>query len=247
MANEREPETGTPAAPPDDSELAGTPDAGDGSEAGEGEIKPVDGKLAMAWKTKAERVNELEAENARLKALADQRTTTDDRGSEADEMRRKVVERENRLRWVNQLADSGDEGAKALRDTLEVTLESEQRQLYRLEMAEIPKEDRAEVQKLMTERRLRSPADAYERLRGGHRYETLAEENARLRKELETKSRPAPNVDRRVVGDAKAGASKMENGVETITLQEYNRRMADPALWKETKTARDGKRLQIKG
>lgn len=247
MANEREPEAGTPAAPPDDSELAGTPDAGDGSEAGEAEIKPVDGKLAMAWKSKAERVNELEAENARLKELADKRNTTDDRMSESDELRKKVADREQRLRWVNQLADSGDEGAKALRDTLEVTLESEQRQLYRLEMSEIPKEDRGEVEKLMRERRLRSPADAYERLRGGHRFETLSEEVARLKKELEAKSRPAPVVDRRVVGEAKAGASKMENGIEIVTLQEYHRRMADPALWKETKTARDGKRLQIKG
>lgn len=268
MFNEKDPEAGTTDADLDVTENGGTPDGADGSEAGEDDgltAEELRAKLkseralALAHKAKAERVNALEAENAALKARSEQRTTTDNRGPEGDEQRdlaarqHQLAEDKRYLSMVEKAAEGGNEEARAALATVrtavrasEQALAAEERTIYRLEMADVPKDERDDVRALMKEQGIRSPAIAHRFLRGGQ-FESLAEENARLKKELEQRKQPPPPADRRVMGDgAVVASSKRRDGVEEITLAEYNRRMRDPARWKETKDARDGKKLTIK-
>lgn len=217
------PEAGTPE-PEDVSENAGTPEVEDGSEAGEPEVKPVDGKLAMTWKAKAERVNALEEKLAKLEAAQVQRTTTDNRGSDAEgtqrffeDQKRELAEEEANLVWLKGLADGGDKAAEAVykanRSAIRSAKEALQARMdtrYMLEMYDIPEAKRPEVKALMAKTPgLTSPSLAHRFLKGDE-HETQAQEIARLRAENEELKKPRPIAERRIPGSSKAGATTGE-------------------------------------
>lgn len=232
-------EAGTPADELDVSETAGTPVVEDGSEAGESEVKPVDGRLAMTWKAKAERVNELEAKVAQLEAERGQRTTTDNRSPEVEDARGSLEDAQRELEAdraylarVEQAAKAGNEEARAalavVRSAVkasERSLAAEERTVYRLEMADVPEARRTAVRDLMTKTPgLRSPALAFRLLRG-EEAGTMETEIERLRRENEELRKTRPQVERRIPGASKAADAK--NGIPVLTQEEYAKRMAE--------------------
>ena len=244
MADERSPEGGTPATPPDDTENGGTPDAGDDTETETveelREKLRSERELALVHKSKAERVNAVEAENARLKALVEARTTTDTRDAGVDED-------EEYLRQIAAAAQGkdGDKASKAFMAGIRRAEALVNEARAEREMAKIPEADVPAVEKLMREKGVKSPAIAYQFIRG-EKYGSLEQEVAALRAQLADKGKPTPNVERPIRGDSRAAPSKLVNGKEVITLQEYHERMNDPARRGETKNARDCGKLTIK-
>jgi hypothetical protein len=99
---------------------------------------------------------------------------------------------------------------------------------YTIEMAEVPKEKRSEVEALIKKTPgLRSPALALRFLKGDE-HGTLAQENERLRKELDEAKKPRPRVEQRMTGSAKAIADRKEGGALSITVAEYAKEMESP-------------------
>jgi DNA repair exonuclease SbcCD ATPase subunit len=235
---EERPDAGTPLPEPDDSENAGTPEVVDDSETEGDEVKPVDGKLAMSWKAKAERVNEVERELAQLRAEKEQRTTTDTRGSEATEAREsledqqaEVAKQEAYISRLEAAAKAGNEDAAALVSVHKASLRNakqalaaEERTVYRLEMSDVPENKRDAVRAEMARRPgLKSPALAYTLLKGDE-HGTLAQEVVQLKKELEELKRPRQPVERRIPGASKAASAA--NGEAKKSSEEYLRDMA---------------------
>lgn len=240
-----DPDAGTPEPELDGGEEAGTPEAQDGGEKGDDKVAISKGELGV-WKSKAEQFNALKAENERLKAERESRTTTDNRGSEAEERRNQIAARADRIARL-RIAAKTNEDAAVLVDTLEITQESEQRQLYRLEMSEVPKDERAEVQAFMRERGLSSPAIAHQMMRGGSRFETLAEENRRLRAEIEEAKKPKPKIEgTRIVGKSSATVTKKSDGVLSMNVQQYNDEMATPEGREKIRAARREGKFELK-
>jgi hypothetical protein len=169
--SEREAESGTPE-PQDGGENAGTPVVEDGAESDKSEdtVTLSKGELGV-WKSKAERVNALEKQVADLKAVAESRsTTTDTRGSEADEQRARIQKREKYLQRLEVAANAGNEDSDALLEVHRGALEAEQRTLYRLEMMDVPSDERDEVKEFMKRYGVNSPSVAQQLLRGGTKY-----------------------------------------------------------------------------
>lgn len=261
------PEAGT-GEPPVETVEETAIDTGEGEsgseDEGQGGKKKVviDQQEYISLKVGAERRNQIEAENERLKAERDTRNTTDDRVSEADDARNSLEDQQRQLendraylRRVEAFAKAnpGPEGEEA-RAALAVvrtavaaserSIASEERVLYKLEMADIPKEKQEAVRKLIRETPgLRSPALAHRFLKGDE-HETLAQENARLREENDKLKKPAPRAPEPIRGGTKSPTTK--NGVEEITLDEYQARMSDPLKYNTTKRARDGGKLVIR-
>jgi len=240
VADEREPDTGTQEPVQDDGETAGTLDGtDDGEAAGDDKVTISKGELGV-WKSKAERVNAMEAEVSRLKALVEARTTTDTRDAGVDED-------EEYLRQIAAAAQGkdGDKASKAFMAGIRRAEALVNEARAEREMAKIPEEDQAAVEKLMREKRVLSPKVAYQFIRV-EKYGTLEQEVAALRAQLADKTKPPPNVERPVRGESRQAPSKFVNGKEVITLEQYHERMNDPARRSETKAARDGGKLTIK-
>lgn len=260
-----DPEAGTDAPPAETVEEtaidAGEGESGSEDEGQEGKPKKVSIPLDEYISLKTGRESE-KAELARLRAERETRTTTDSRVSEADEARNSLEEQERQLendrqymRRIEAVAKAnpgpeGDEARAALAvvrtavRASERSVQSEQRVLYRLEMAEIPKDKQQAVKELIDKTPgLKSPALAHRFLKGDE-HETLAQENERLRKENEKLKTPGPKPPTPIRGGSKASVTT--NGVEEITLAEYTARMSDPLRMNETKRARDGKKLVVK-
>jgi len=252
MFGDERPDDGTPAPPPEEIVTDDPTEGGDGGDdiATEGGDEPkkvtISQQEYLALKTAREKHKADLAELERLKATNGVRTTTDNRNSEADDQRKLVNAREERLRKLRLAADSGNEDAQIMVDAVEVALESERRTLYRLEMQDIPESLRGDVKSFMSEHGVKSPSVALELVRG-KKYPSLEAEIADLRKQLDEKSKPKPKVETRVVGAPKAKASNIENGVEFVTLAEYTARMDDPALRHGTRKARDAGKLKVRG
>lgn len=252
MFGDERPDDGTPAPPPEEIVTDDPTEGGDGGDdiATEGGDDPkkvtISQQEYLALKTAREKHKADLAELDRLKASNGVRTTTDNRNSEADKQRKTVNAREERLKRLRLAAESGNEDAQVMVDAVELSLESERRQLYRFEMQEVPESQRDDVKSFMHEHGVKSPAVALELIRG-KKYPILEAEIADLRKQLEEKSKPKPKVEARVVGAPKAKASNTENGVEYVPLADYTARMDDPALRHATKKARDAGKLKIRG
>lgn len=249
MPEERDPEAGTPDPGQDDAENGGTPGGdGDGSEAGEDKVTISRGELAV-WKTKAEGFNALKAENEALKSGAGSRgTTTDNTDPATTAARSKVEERRQYLARMNAAADAGNENAKAIVGAVEIALEAEERTLYRLEMFEIDREERAEVQSFMQAQGIRSPAIARQFMRGGDRFEALKNDNVRLQRELEAArlKEAKPTVDSTVIrGAAKASHEKKAAGIRDIKRSDYVEDMRDPVKARELTALRKANKLNI--
>ena len=234
-------ETVIPAA-----ETAGNDgDAGEEAAGGKKVTIPAPEYAALVEKTK--RLKAIEDENAALRDRAT-RTTTDNRGSsEVDEQRKALDEEKTLLRKLEWAAEQGDDYAKANLLAMRRSVAAEERSLYRLELSEIDKEDRKDVESLMRERGIRSPKVAAELLRGGSRYETLAQENARLKAEIEKAKKPKAAVtSTRIEGDTLAGRAKREGDTEYVSTEEYLKRTRDPKTKAATIAAMRAKTLRIR-
>lgn len=201
-----------------------------------------------AIKDAREREKKLSAEMERLKAQTESRYTPPTTGgSELDEQRRLVQEQQQYIARLEAAANAGNEDAKALLIVHRGSVAAEERTLYRLEMADVPRDERGELESFMREKGVRSPAIAHQLLKG-NRYSSLADENARLKRELDeaktTKTKPKP-ADTRIQGEP-AAARKKDDGTETLSLAEYNERMRDPRQVHKTIAARKAGTLKIK-
>lgn len=186
-----------------------------------------------AIRSSREREKALEEENARLKADAEaRRNPPTDRATEADRTRASIEKRERHMARLREARDAGDEASDVLLTALEAVQESEQRTLYRLQMADVPEGEREAVKAFMREQRIDMPAVAHQLMRG-KKYETLEQENARLRAELDAtkKPKPAPKVeDVRIVGSPGGSRAPAAKKGAPIPLAEYHERMRkDPA------------------
>lgn len=170
----------------------------------------------------------LKEENARLKAEAEaRRNPPTDRASEADKTRASIEKRERHMARLREARDGGDEASDVLLTALETVQESEQRTLYRLQMADIPDAERDEVKAFMREQGITMPAVARQLMRGT-KYETLESENARLKAELAAKGKPAPKVeDTRIIGAPGGSRGPAPKKGAPISLADYNQRMRD--------------------
>lgn len=239
MNGEREPEAGT-QPPPDDGENAGTQEGADDGEAAAGEDDKVaisKGELGV-WKSKAERVNAVEAENARLKAQIDARDTTDNRAPADDEDDAFIAE-------IDAAAKGGDKASKAFMAGLRRAERLNHETRSTLEMARIPEDRHAAVQEFMRKNGVKSPAIANQFLLGGEAG-ALKAKVADLEAQLKTAKAAPPNVERPVRGESRVAASTTVNGAKPVTLAKYRELMADPATMHETKKARDGGKLFIR-
>ena len=202
---------------------------------------------------KSKRLKDIEGEVERSRAERESRNTTDTRDSSFADEQRKAIEKDRALLQKLEFAASqGDDYAAGNLLAMRRSVAAEERSLYRLEMADIDKEDRAEVEKLMSQRGIRSPKVAAELLRGGSKYETLAQENARLKAELEAakvakeKDRPKPMATK-IAGEGPAPKDKSEDGIEYVTGEEWLKRMRDPKTSTKARAAARDKKLRIRG
>ena len=202
---------------------------------------------------KSRRLKDIEGEVERNHAERERRTTTDNRTSTVADDQRKALEEERvllqKLEWA---ASQGDDYAKANLLAMRRSVAAEERNLYRSEMADIDKADRKEVEEFMAQRGIRSPKVAAELLRGGSKYETLAQENARLKAELEA-AKVAKEKDRpkqmatKIAGEGPAPKDKSEDWIEYVTGEEWLKRMRDPKTSTKAKALTRDKKLRIRG
>jgi len=197
------------------------------------------------------------------KAKADSETrstTTDTADSEVSEQRQALEKRQAQLRsdeayiaQIERAAESGNEEARAalaLARTSQVNaraaLEAEERTVARLELFEIHKDERPEVLKFMKDNGIKSPAVAHRIMRGGDRFETMAQENARLKMELEEAKKPKPLAPTTTIrGAAKASAERKANGIVQIDQAKYIEDMRDPVKARPLLAARRAGKLEI--
>lgn len=259
MDTERDPEAGTPQEPvAAGEELAnadGAPADGSPNEGG-GTVKkvtvPFDEYIAL--KVAAEQRNKAEAEKGARS------TTTDTSHSEAaaqraqaDELRAQLAEDERYLARIEEAAKSGNEEARAAvavhRSAVrsaKASLEAQEKTAHMLEMFEIPEAERAEVKQFMATEGIKSPAVARQYMRGGTKYETQAQEIARLTAALAEAQKPKPVIEPTTVrGAAKASMEKKADGVQVISLTNYQRDMADPVKARSLIALRKAGKLDI--
>lgn len=189
-----------------------------------------------------EREKALAEENARLKAEAESRRSAPPTASDpkVEDLQAQIAEEERYVRLLEKSKAEGNENAAALlvmhRASLRAqkeALASEERMTFRLEMQDIPEAERAPVYEYMKTTGVTRPSVARQLMRGGKQFETLAEENARLKAENEAmkKGRVAkpPVEDTRIVGSPGGARAPAKKGAP-ITLDDYHERMRrDPA------------------
>lgn len=185
-----------------------------------------------------EQAKALEQENARLRAEAESRRTPPTaEDSKADDLRSTIAEEERYIAMLERAAKDGNENAAGLlvvhRASLRAhkeTLASEERMTFRMEMQDIPEVERQAVFDYMKQTGVTRPSVARQLMRGGKPFESLAEENARLKAELENtkKGRAQKPVveDTRIVGSPGGARAPAAKG-KPITLDEYHRRMRE--------------------
>lgn len=214
-------------------EPAATNGAGEGGGEGEGsgskKVTIPEHEYTALQGTRA-REEALKEENARLKAQAEAvRTPPTANTSDAEKTRASIERRERHMARLREAAEGGDEASQVLLSSMEVVQESEQRTLYRLQMADIPASEREAVKKYMAEQGIAHPAVA-QRLMRGERFESVEQENARLKAENEAlkKGKPAPKVeDTRIVGSPGGSRGPATKKGAPIPLAEYHKRMRD--------------------
>lgn len=215
----------------------GSPAAGEAAGEGGGEGGEGSKKVAIpeheynAIRGAREEAKALKEENARLKAEAEaRRNPPTDHASEADKTRASIDTRRKYIARLEEAEKAGNEDAGALLAVHRDMLEAEQRTLYRLQMADIPASERDEVKAFMQERGVAMPAVARQLMRGT-KYETLEQENARLKSELDAakKGKPAAAAveDTRIVGSPGGSRAPAAKKGEPIALAEYHKRMRD--------------------
>ena len=105
--------------------------------------------------------------------------------------------------------------------------EAENRQRIREEMTDVPTARRQEVFDYMQATGVVSPAVAYQLIRGGKEYETLAEKATRLEKELEAERAGRGVAPQRTPTRVVGGPALRGKGPEVLTVEQYNQRMRD--------------------
>jgi hypothetical protein len=238
--------TGTTDSPETDSlEEVGTETGDETADSGKGKSGktvtiPFDEYMSL--KTQREAQNRARAESGTRS------TTTDDRAPEAQAMSDRISARADRLVRLKAAAKAGNEDAQVLVDAVETVQESEQRQLYRMEMRDVPEAKRAEVQATMRREGFGSPFAAYKWMRGDEA-DALEIENKTLREKLAEKDRPRAKVEgtkmRSEVGRSSAKTSA--DGTIEISAADYARDSADPVKWAQFKAARRSGKLKIFG
>lgn len=206
--------------------------AADGDGNGEGSKKvAIPEHEYNAIRNAREEAKALKEENARLKADAEaRRNPPTDRASEAEKTRDSIEKRQRYIARLEEAEKAGNEDAGALLAVHRDMLEAEQRTLYRLQMADIPAGERDDVKDFMREQGITMPAVARQLMRGGKKFETLEQENARLKAELDAakKGKPATKVeDTRIVGSPGGSRGPAPKKGAPIKLSVYRQRMHD--------------------
>ena len=164
----------------------------------------------------------------------DRGSTTDARPAEASKMQDRIAAREDRLTRLRIAAKAGNEDAQVLVDTLETVQESEQRQLFRMEMRDVPEAQRTQVRELMEQTRLTSPYAAYKLLRAD-RADELEVENRTLREQVTKKDVPRPKVEGTKMPSVTARAAT-KDAPKDIPYDEWIEGMKDPDTRKALKS-----------
>jgi hypothetical protein len=247
------PNAGTAGADAAGSGDAGTAEGAAGSDGGgEKEVK-ITSHEYVTLKTARENEKALVEENARLKAENAARGTPPTPVSdETADARRELTERRNYIAMLEREAAEKDEhgrpanpAANALLAVHKESLAAEQRVVYRLEMSDVPREQREEVKTFMADHGLRSPALALQFMRGGQ-YDGVALENARLKEEnTRLKANRPPAEGTRIVGEPPAAPPKKEGEVEEVSRDDYIKLMADPKTMTATIAKRRANKLRI--
>ena len=184
-----------------------------------------------------EREKALREENARLKAEADARRTPPTVSASAAEEVESMSPSEvraykARLReaWKNEGNENARIVLKSLEDSEAVRAEL-RAQRFEVELARIPEDKHAAVKAFMAETGAPTPKIAYQLMRGGSGYETLEQENARLKAALDAAQKGKPEKSRvedtRIVGVPGGARKPATKDGEPITLAEYHKKMRD--------------------
>jgi hypothetical protein len=216
-------------------------DSADGGRGKTGKTVTIPFDEYMSLKTQREAENRARAESG-ARGL----NTTDERAPEARAMSDRIAQREDRLVRLRVAAKAGNEDAQVLVDAVETVQESEQRQLYRMEMRDIPESKREAVQAAMRKNGITSPFAMWKFMRGDEA-DTLEMENKDLRAKLADKDRPRVKVEgtkmRSEVG--RSSGKTNADGVIEISAADYARDSSDPAKWAQFKAARRAGKLKI--
>jgi len=238
----------TDAAAVDDSQPAGTDAADATTDSGEGKSKTVTIPFDEYMSLKKKR----EEENRARKVESGERDhATDTRSPDTRTLQRNVSNREERLARLRMAAREAekqgvtDSDAHVLLDVLETAQEAEQRQLFRMEMRDIPESKRDAVLEAIRKRG-GSPWATYKWLRGDEA-DVLEAENKSLREQVEKGRAPKPKVEgtKMPAAVARGAAAKNEDGVIEISPADYARDSTDPAKWAAFKKARREGKLRI--
>lgn len=228
MADEPNPApagTDAPAATDTPEGATATAEGAAGSDEGGEKKVSITSHEYVTLKAAREREKALEAKVRELESAAPRATTTTDSGAD-DDFTMTDAERAQYRKELRAAAKAGSRDAAAVLVSIEAADELRadmRRQRFDAEMEKVPEERRDEVKAYMKETGAPSPRLAYQLMRGGKDYETLAEKAARLEKELaEAKASKTPIKGTRIVGSP---ASADDDGVPLISLDEYNDRM----------------------
>lgn len=236
-----------------DSETAGDSEGAEKPENGTGTGSEADGdqkwKEALVWKSKAEAFNKVEAENKELK---DRLARSTDTRSAEDPDSPNAEDRKYR-KALEAAAAAGNEDAKALlathRQMERRADEVESRTNARLEMLEIPSDERKEISDFMVKHNVKSPLLAKRLIDGGDKHESLKKELDRVKKELEETrkdpDRKKPDPTHTPSGGG-GGSPKKSSGEVVLTVAEYTKEMSTAAGVARMKTAREGGKLKLK-
>lgn len=170
--------------------------------------------------------------------------TTDNRAPEAKALQDRVAARDNRLARLRMAAEAGNEDAQVLVDTLETVQESEKRQLYRMEMRDVPESKRGAVREVMDQRGLSSPFAAYKWLRS-EEADTLENEVKDLRAKLAEGGKPKPKVEGTKMRSEVKQPSSNGSANQEVTPDEWIAAMNDPEKRQTFKAAKAKGTLKI--
>lgn len=191
---------------------------------------------------------ELEAENQRLRSESNVRsTTTDNRAGDADNLRQRLAERAQYISQLRVAAENPNNiDARALMAVHDSIQEMEYRQLFRLEMEDIPKDKREAVKRYMVENRQSSPLAAYREMRAPEA-DSMEAEVASLRARIAELEKPKAKVETtRMPGSVTKPSKPADtNGKMVMTPDEYAEGMNDPEKRKDIMTARRERRLEL--
>ena len=170
-------------------------------------------------------------------------TTTDSRSPETIAQQRRVDEEEDlmsRLKFTAEQRDKDgnlvDPYTAAQFALYKRNLAVEQRNLYRMEMQDVPDSKRELVRDVMAKKGFTSPYAAYRFVRGDEA-DTLEQENRDLKARLSEKDKPKAKVEGTKM-PAAVGRTGKDGGPKDIPYQEWVEGMADPARRKALKAAK---------